>query len=223
MSWRLLNPQWRVRMLTAQALREAPELVGELPAVDGKSLPDEALSDVIRLHLLDRHGGVWADATTYCLRPLDDWVHEAMSSGFFAFYRPGLGRLLSTWFLAADPSSTIVHQWRLAADRYWTGRDERDHYFWVHILFGRLYEQDPQIRALWDATLKISADGPHCAMPYEKSLLHPPSERMQAVVNDAETPLLKLTHKLDWPQSLQGTLAGWLIDRLPQEPDSRVV
>ena len=116
-----------------------------------------------------------------------------------------------------------MHQWRLAADRYWTGRDERDHYFWAHFLFTEIYEQHPEVRALWDATPKISADGPHCAMPYEETLLSPPSERMRAVVNDAATPLLKLTHKLDWPQSLQGTLAGWLIDRLPQEPDSRVV
>jgi len=218
-SWRRLNPAWRVTTLTAQALREDPELVGKMPAVAGKALPDEALSDVIRLHLLDRHGGIWADATTYCMKPLDDWIPEVLSSGFFAFDRPGPWRMLSTWFLAADAPCPIVHLWRLAADRYWTGRDERDNYFWAHILFAQAYEQDAQVRALWDATPKISADGPHCAIPYAETLLGPPSEQMIEVVRAARWPMLKLTHKLDWPETLEGTFAGWLIDRLRQQPD----
>jgi mannosyltransferase OCH1-like enzyme len=31
----------------------------------------QAKSDMIRLHVLSTHGGVWADSTMLCLQPLD--------------------------------------------------------------------------------------------------------------------------------------------------------
>ena len=36
---------------------------------------------MIRLELLAEHGGVWADATMLCLRPLDSWIAHALPEG----------------------------------------------------------------------------------------------------------------------------------------------
>jgi hypothetical protein len=65
-------------------------------------------SDLIRLALLSEYGGIWADATTYCMKPLDEWLEKYMGSGFFAFYRPGEDRLISNWFLSAEKGSPII-------------------------------------------------------------------------------------------------------------------
>ena len=104
-TWESLNPGWSFRPLTRASLSA---LLGPdaLRCVSGaRELPPEALSDVVRIALLKRYGGVWADSTTYCLRPLDAWLPGATTSGFFAFAKPGPDRMISSWFLAAAPGN----------------------------------------------------------------------------------------------------------------------
>ena len=159
-TWRRLNPTWQVRLL------DATSLVDVLPAaafahVAGKSLEHEAFSDVVRLELLARYGGVWADATAYCLAPLDDWLVPRMTAGFFAFARPVPDRMLSSWLLAAVQGSGIVERWQQATRDYWAARTSRDHYFWVHRLFAACHDRDADFRAAWEAVPTLSAVGPH--------------------------------------------------------------
>lgn len=161
-----------------------------------KNIPLEALSDVVRVELLARFGGVWADSTTYCLRPLDDWVDGAACSGFFAFDKPGPDRMLSTWFLAATNNSNITGQWREEIYSYWSERTQRDSYFWVHDTFKVAYNTRRDFRSEWDRTPKLPADGPHCCAPYD-SLYLPPTPTIRFIVETAQTPILKLTHKID--------------------------
>ena len=112
-SWLLRNPSWHARLLSAQNLAS----VIKLPSYASESnLPLPALSDVIRIHLLARHGGVWADATTWCARPMEEWIDFVTTSGFFAYARPALDRKLSSWFLAALPGHYIVKRWKQACD-----------------------------------------------------------------------------------------------------------
>src|SRR5690606_23656915 len=86
-SWRRLNPGWDVRALDGTAIERyvGPRAFARIAAVPKEP---EAFSDQIRIELLYRHGGVWTDATAMCARPLDDWLPERMSTGFFAFARP---------------------------------------------------------------------------------------------------------------------------------------
>lgn len=212
-SWVRLNPRWEFRPLTrahvVQLLSAGPNAhllqSGVAPA---------ALSDVVRIELLARHGGVWVDATTYCLLPLDEWLERAAASGFFAFERPGPDRMLSTWFLAsAMPASPVILRWLDRIRAYWAGRTAPDAYFWCHHLFERAYETDDEVRRVWNATHKISADGPHAFVPYPKSLLGPVTEKARSVVEHPRTPLLKLTHRVRPAPGDGFTLYGWLCER----------
>lgn len=82
-------------------------------------------SDLVRLDLLARHGGVWGDATCYCAVPLDSWLPAATSSGFFAFRcGPRGDRHIASWFLAASPSNAIILSMYEMMLPYW-----RDHVF----------------------------------------------------------------------------------------------
>ncbi len=60
--------------------------------------------------MLAKHGGVWADATLLCSKPLDDWLPEYYTTGFFAFRNPGKDRMLSNWFMASDPGNKLSEQ-----------------------------------------------------------------------------------------------------------------
>lgn len=213
-SWRAQNPGWDLRLLTAA---DVPALLGPietLRAVEGKDLPPEAYSNLVRLGLLRRFGGVWADATTYCLRPLDEWIDAASASGFFGFAQPGPDRMLSSWFLAARPENPLLAIWERYCAEYWATRSERHIYFWFHgHLFTEAYEHEPEFRRIWDATPKISADGPHQFIPYDIELGRDLDEAGLAAIDNALTPLLKLTHKVDTAPFGPQSAYRFLVDR----------
>lgn len=111
-SWRQRNPDWRVRVVDADTLHEYSNLVERID-LRRDDLTLQLASDLIRIDLLARHGGVWADASVYCARPLDEWLPDAMnSSGFFAFHHPKPDRLLASWFLAAERENPLVSEVR---------------------------------------------------------------------------------------------------------------
>lgn len=111
-TWQQHNPAWDIDLLDAATVGEKVKLPVELETLN---LPLPALSDIIRICLLKQHGGVWADATLWCVRPLDDWVDAVcVPSGFFAYDKPGPDRPISSWFLAAGKECRIVDIWHSA-------------------------------------------------------------------------------------------------------------
>ncbi|MFG0773285.1 capsular polysaccharide synthesis protein [Vibrio plantisponsor] len=66
-------------------------------------------SDLLRLYILYRFGGVWADSTTFCLRPISDWL-DIKETGFFIFRQPDscLDRQMVSWFMASNQGNKIV-------------------------------------------------------------------------------------------------------------------
>lgn len=195
-SWESRNPGWVMHSLDLRTLAYflPTDIVESILSTPKEA---EALSDQIRLELLHRYGGVWADATTMCAAPLDDWLAEAMPNGFFAFSKPGPDRMLSTWFLAAEKGAYIVEKWRNASWAYWSSRIARDSYFWVHELFALVYERDASFRALWDGTPQVSAAHRFHFGPNSADLLAPPPADMDDLLRAPSVPVFKLTHKFE--------------------------
>ncbi|MBA3342922.1 MAG: hypothetical protein H0T48_13960 [Gemmatimonadaceae bacterium] len=83
-SWKTRNPTWQVIELDEENLSDYVDNES-LSTLRGLDFMPQKFANLIRLYLISRHGGVWADATCYCCRPLDTWLPEYMNSGFFAF------------------------------------------------------------------------------------------------------------------------------------------
>lgn len=86
-SWKIHNPGWRVVELSGANLSEYvdPEPLAKLQGLTNIGM--QKFANLIRIYLVGRHGGVWADATCFCCKPLDDWLPDYMPSGFFTFRR----------------------------------------------------------------------------------------------------------------------------------------
>lgn len=210
-SWKSHNPDWEIRALDADNLQDFLTADSDkvLPPFD--DVPLAAKSDLVRIALLRKFGGVWVDATLYCLRPLDEWLPAVMQSGFFAFARPKPDRLLSSWFLAAESNHRIITHWFDACHFYWHGRTEHHHYFWFHYLFEDIYKSQSIVKRLWDETPKISADLPLFMVPYAERLNSPPTLEDYRVLHGDRTPVLKLTHKGNPGSFAPDTLHDFLI------------
>lgn len=105
-SWRRHNPGWHVVALDRHSLHDRIAL-DDVIALDRDDLTIQTKSDIVRLCLLRRHGGVWADATAFCFRPLDAWLCSRYT-GFAAFANPGRDRLMSNWFIAAENDNPVL-------------------------------------------------------------------------------------------------------------------
>lgn len=105
-SWLVHNPDWRIEPLDAETVRNHIEMKDV--DVDRPDISLQKRSLFIRLELLRRYGGVWADATLYCRKPLDSWLPQHLDTGFFAFRDPGPDRMASSWFLASTPDCPLL-------------------------------------------------------------------------------------------------------------------
>jgi hypothetical protein len=147
-SWVARNPGWRVVSLAEATLSSLASADYSAGSIDGLSMNHR--SDLLRLDLLAHHGGVWADSTCFCVQPLDDWLPPNSESGFFAFDRPGPGRVISSWFLAAQPGNILVSRLFDLMLAYWG-----DHWFHsgerqvIRKALTRLLQHSPHTREWW--------------------------------------------------------------------------
>jgi Capsular polysaccharide synthesis protein len=174
-SWLSRNPGWDVVTLDESSLFT----VASLDYTCGKlatQLPNHR-SNVLRLELLSRYGGVWADATCFCVQALDDWLPGVAGSGFFAFAQPGPDRPLSSWFLAASPANLLVVRWLERMGAYWCDHVFRDN-AWLRDRLGRHLTSSSRRRALWFSPLvrDVLRVAPYFAFHYgfEKLLAEDP-------------------------------------------------
>ena len=117
-------------------------------------------SDLLRLALLEKYGGVWVDATCYVSEPLAPRLTELLEDGdLFAFAYNG--PLISSWFLASRRHSYTVHMWRAAIFLWWEYRGELIDYFLLHRFFEMLYHLDADFAAQWDKGTRHSSHPPH--------------------------------------------------------------
>lgn len=144
-SWEKLNPDWNVELVDENNLKNYVDIT----YIDKVKSP-AAKSDIIRLSLLEKHGGVWADSTLLCMHPLDNWLYDALEpSGFWMYHGRDEGRGPASWFIVSIAKNLIVSKWKKACDEYWSTRDVEDYYFWMDALFKNLRESDAAFEREW--------------------------------------------------------------------------
>ena len=118
-SWQRHNPGWKIVLLDGNNFSEYVNL-DEIIGRNRSTITMQALSNVIRINLLVKFGGVWVDATCFCCRPLDEWIWSHVTSGFFAFEKPGRDRLLASWFLASTPDCHLTKTYCHDVTKFWS-------------------------------------------------------------------------------------------------------
>lgn len=147
---------YEFRMVTEQNYHEWLTLPQHIIEKRRRGLiPDASFSDLLRLELLIRYGGLYMDATVLCTgfgneRLRTRWADIEASEWFFFRYfvrgqREPVG--LSNWFF-----STVAHHPVLAAVRnalfdYWRDYDCVVDYYVFHLFLGEMLRQHPEMVA----------------------------------------------------------------------------
>jgi hypothetical protein len=187
-SWQEQNAGWEVVLLDEKTL---PRHCAGLESISPE-LTRPARADMVRTMLLAEHGGIWADATCFCARPLDAWIPYAAQSGFFMFAHPRPYRIVEAWFIAAAKDSPVMAGMLDLCLQYFGYFKKPHHYFWLVYLIEHLFRIDPASRRIWDATPKLTALGPDGIEPHV--LVRPPPQVILDIIEEACIPLHKLKH-----------------------------
>lgn len=119
-TWKKYNPEYKITILNKENLSQyLPELdISNMKNIDS----DARLSDIIRLNILAKEGGIWSDASIICLKPFE-WIndlHNKEGSEFVGFYIDSFtiqqykdkSPVIESWFFACVPQSKFVCDWR---------------------------------------------------------------------------------------------------------------
>lgn len=109
-SWKSLNPDYDFRILDSSTIDSYIDLDQSVP--NWRQLSVQQGSDLLRLALLERHGGVWVDATLFCLKPLNQWLDCNHPAGVYLVDVPeSTDKYFDTFFIASSPGGTFVSKW----------------------------------------------------------------------------------------------------------------
>lgn len=188
-SWEKHNPGWTVKLITEDNLHEYVDI----PYINKVKSP-AAKSDIIRLSLLEKHGGVWADATMLCMQPLDNWVHKLIQPSSIWMYH---GRedctVLASWFIIAKKDSYMIKRWKEKCDEYWKNKTEAHEYSWMDFLWIDLYNNDDKFKQEWSKVPKICCEdkGQSHMLAMKVNEIHPD---LQDIIKNNPPHAIKLSH-----------------------------
>lgn len=104
------------------------------------------LTDLLRLELLSKHGGIWIDATVLCTGEIPYYIKE---SDFFITRslkpgRDGKAVPISSWFMVAKRNNKTVIAIRELMYEYWRRNSKLIDYFLIHNFIQLALERFPE-------------------------------------------------------------------------------
>ena len=215
-SWKKYNPNYNIILLDDTTISDYVDIEPFKGDFTSKS-------EILRVKLLEKFGGFWADATLCCNRPLDNWIEEYVQSGFFAFASAHKPRTISSWFLYSNPGTLLITTFSKSISQYWIDRSKKDEYFWFHHTFKNLCEINEDFSTEWsrvkrfdrDVSLLCSKNNPHLFAPCYiignikcKKVV----QKLKSQIDSQESPMYKLSNKMAL-NPRKGTAMDYLLQK----------
>jgi len=212
---------WTIHMLDEENIRDYIDIDQLGISFQQKHFSCTARSDLIRLMLLHKYGGVWCDATVFMLKPLDEWlIHgDIIREGFFAFaYKKSTPHMLSSWFLYASPGNYIIDTWLKNIIVYFKSHEKPHNYYYMHQEFTKIYKRDATFRSIWNNVPRLYESGPH-AVQFKYKMLTKVTPASKEHIDGRSSHLCKLTYKQPRLSNMNpGTNIAYLFRTLGPDP-----
>lgn len=115
-SWKKYNPDYEIVVLNKDAVKQyvhIPENINNHPNFNDSI---QRYTDLVRLYVLEEHGGVWLDASILMKKPLDV-IFEKKPGDFYAYYIDEFTEnknypVIENWFFACEKGCPFVNAWK---------------------------------------------------------------------------------------------------------------
>ncbi len=122
---------------------------------EGKIKPAH-FTDICRVELLYRYGGLWMDATDFMTSSVPEWI---MDENFFVYMcgdeMKGSYAMIQNCFIRARCGNYLIKAWREAIFSYWKNESGAIDYFMHQLLFKMVIECNPKASSMFSAMPKV--------------------------------------------------------------------
>ncbi|MGN0189370.1 MAG: capsular polysaccharide synthesis protein [Candidatus Cryptobacteroides sp.] len=119
-------------------------------------------TDICRLALLHKYGGLWLDSTDFVSAPIPQWI---LDEDFFVYMSgdtlKGSYSFIQNCFIRARKGNYLTKAWLDAVLEYWEAEDSVIDYFVHQLIFRKVIENDPAAASLFGKMPKVSQDAAH--------------------------------------------------------------
>lgn len=115
-SWKKFNPDYEIVLLTKKTVKGYVTIPDEIRTHPHYNDSPQRFADLVRLYVLEEHGGIWIDASILVKQPFDEWLFPKY--GEFAGYHMSSFcidkkvPIIENWFLAANKGSKFIKLWK---------------------------------------------------------------------------------------------------------------
>jgi len=180
--------------------------------VERKQISYTHLSDIIRINLLYKYGGLWIDSTTFITAPIETGMFNPLfysiknvplALGTISNYR------WAGFYLYSMQGSPAFKVFINLFFEYWKSNNALIDYFLIDYFFDLLYKKNKQFRKEVDC---IPITNPHLHL-LTRELNKTYNKKLMQELNQ-KTSAYKLTYKVPFIKKINGekTLYGYLID-----------
>lgn len=169
------------------------------------------MTDLLRLELLIKYGGMWLDATVLCTEKRDNIPDFYFDSDLFMYQllkpgRDGHAQLISSWLISAKSNNKLLMAVRYLCYEYWNENTEMLDYFLLHDFISIVLESFPED---WMKIIPKDNATPHVLL---LRLFEQYDKRMWESIK-TQTPFHKLSYKFEKEQcELAGTYYSKIIN-----------
>ena len=153
------------------------------------------MTDLLRLELLSKYGGMWLDATVFCSRKIEEIPEYYFNSNLFMYQclkpgRDGHTTYISSWLISAKSNNKILMATQYLCYEYWKKNNKMIDYFLLHDFLSivlEFYEED------WKKIIPVDNSAPHILLlrlfdKYDEDIWNSIKEQV---------PFHKLTYKFE--------------------------
>lgn len=153
------------------------------------------MTDLLRLELLSKYGGMWLDATVFCSRKIEEIPEYYFNSNLFMYQclkpgRDGHTTYISSWLISAKSNNKILMATKYLCYEYWKKNNKMIDYFLLHDFLSivlEFYEED------WKKIIPVDNSAPHILLlrlfdKYDEDIWNSIKEQV---------PFHKLTYKFE--------------------------
>ena len=175
-SWKYFNPTYTVHELDASSIEQLTQREQWVSNEVFNKMTIQSQSDLYRVLLLAKYGGIWADASVACNKPLDSHLDHQRDIYVFrrddpdskkhsaGLWKTPISPWVASWFMAAPASSYAFKALRTKVVHFLATSRTRE-YFWFHRIIARLVSTDTKFAKAMVVKNLPSADNSHCQDP----------------------------------------------------------
>lgn len=203
-------PGGTIRFLTAENFSQYTKIPNFIiEKWKGGKISNAHFSDLIRVDLLTRQGGIWIDATVY---NSGDQLPSCVGNSWLFFYqilKPGLDGhaiSMSSWVMSSVAGNPILEIVRDFLFDYWEKHNRLDDYFLFHIVMMAVLNEFP---TWWNRVHKVCNSTPHILQL--EMLEDFNQQRFDQIMS--LTTLHKLTYKYNLNEVLENSTLRYILSR----------